>query len=85
MKRINSNKKDYEEREVTDLRPFFWLGLIFIILGIIFVSVPFLEQFLNLADIPWWILLVYKRGSFYFATSPILILVSFLFFLFRLL
>lgn len=48
-----------------------------IILGAIFVALPYLSRvFPGVDRIPWIILYVYKRDGFYFATSPILILLS---------
>lgn len=58
-------------------RSFSSLGWIFIILGILFVSLPYISRiFPNIDRIPWIILWTYKRDGFYFATSPILIIIS---------
>lgn len=54
-----------------------------IILGVLFVLIPFVEPYVSLEDIPPWLIYVYRRGNFYFATSPILILISVLVVLLR--
>ena len=53
------------------------MGWILILLGIIFVAMPYIARFVpDLDRIPWWILWVYRSDGFYFATSPILIFIS---------
>jgi len=60
-------------------RPFTLMGYILIILGLIFVALPMIVRvFPSVDKIPWIILWVYKRDGFYFATSPILIILSIL-------
>jgi len=54
-----------------------------IILGVLFVLIPLVEPYVSLEDIPPWLIYVYRRGNFYFATSPILILISVLVVLLR--
>jgi len=53
------------------------IGLILVILGFILILLPFLSKFLpsieRIPSIIWW---SYKRDNFYFATSPILIIIS---------
>ena len=57
--------------------PFQSMGWILILLGIIFVAMPYIARFVpDLDRIPWWILWVYRSDGFYFATSPILIFIS---------
>ncbi|HHL41027.1 MAG TPA: hypothetical protein ENJ36_00045 [Candidatus Bathyarchaeota archaeon] len=59
--------------------PFTSLGWMLIILGVLFVALPYLTRiFPSLDHVPWWILWVYKRDGFYFATSPLLIILSLL-------
>lgn len=67
------------------MRIFTVIGIILILLGIIFVPIPVLEQYINLAEVPSWLIYVYRRGNFYFATSPILLLASILFLMLKLL
>ena len=57
--------------------PFSSMGWILILLGAIFVALPYITRLVpNIERIPWVILYVYKRDGFYFATSPLLIVVS---------
>jgi hypothetical protein len=57
--------------------PFTSLGWMLILLGAIFVALPYIVRFVpSLERVPWWILWVYKRDGFYFATSPLLIFIS---------
>ena len=55
------------------------MGWILILLGIIFVALPYITKIIpDLERIPWWILWVYRRDGFTFATSPLLIFISIL-------
>ena len=48
-----------------------------IICGALLVLLPVISRSLpNLDRIPWFILWVYRRDGFYFATSPLLIALS---------
>lgn len=59
--------------------PFTSLGWILIVLGVLFVALPYLVRvFPSIDRVPWWVLWVYKRDGFYFATSPLLIILSLL-------
>jgi hypothetical protein len=53
------------------------LGLILIVLGLIMIVLPFISKlfpsFERIPSIIWW---TYRSDNFYFATSPILIIVS---------
>ncbi len=57
------------------------LGIAFILLGLALLVAPVLGRYIAPEDIPSWLLYVYRRGNFYFVTSPILILLSVLLFL----
>ena len=58
-------------------RPFTVLGLFFIILGLILVALPLIIRHLpSLERLPWIVIWVYRRNGFYFATSPLLIIIS---------
>ncbi len=64
--------------------PFASLGILFILIGIAFVLIPILVKIIPHADlenIPWFLLYIYRRDNFVFATSPILITISIVFFL----
>jgi hypothetical protein len=53
------------------------LGVILIASGIVLVALPILARFVpSLDKLPWFILWVYRKNGFYFATSPLLIIVS---------
>ncbi len=58
-------------------RSFTWLGAIMILLGVLFVAIPYLIRYApEIEKLPPILLYVYRRDGFYFATSPILIIVS---------
>lgn len=58
-------------------RPFTTLGLLLIVSGLILVLLPVLARHLPSLDrLPWIIVWVYRKNSFYFATSPLLIIIS---------
>lgn len=66
------------ERDMESLyRPFTTLGLVLIACGLILVALPFVMRSIpSLEKVPWIILWVYRRDGFFFATSPLLILIS---------
>jgi len=66
------------ERDMESLyRPFTTLGLVLIACGLILVALPFVMRSIpSLERVPWIILWVYRRDGFFFATSPLLILIS---------
>ncbi|MEM4245689.1 MAG: hypothetical protein QW390_00155 [Candidatus Bathyarchaeia archaeon] len=56
---------------------FVWLGLLLIIIGFLLIVVPYLIKHMPIMEkIPPLLLYVYRRDGFYFATSPLLILLS---------
>lgn len=56
---------------------FAWLGVIVILLGVLLLAVPYLIRYApEIEKLPPILLYVYRRDGFYFATSPILIIVS---------
>ncbi|MEM3088409.1 MAG: hypothetical protein QXP20_04780 [Candidatus Bathyarchaeia archaeon] len=59
--------------------PFTWIGLIMIVLGILFILIPFIVKYAPAIEkLPPILVYVYRHNNFYFATSPILIIVSIL-------
>jgi len=55
------------------------MGWILILLGVIFVALPYITRIIpDIERIPWWILWVYRSNGFTFATSPLLIFISIL-------
>jgi len=62
-----------------EYRPFAAVGWTLILLGVLFVALPYLTRLVpNIERLPWYIVYVYRSDGFYFATSPILILLSLL-------
>ena len=58
-------------------QPFVILGLTLIVLGVIFLAIPFLVKLApSIERLPPILFWVYRRDGFYFATSPILIIIS---------
>ncbi len=58
-------------------RSFTTLGLILIFSGLLLVLLPFLARYIpSLDNVPWILIWVYRRDGFYFATSPLLIILS---------
>ncbi|MEM0054274.1 MAG: hypothetical protein QXL89_08835, partial [Nitrososphaeria archaeon] len=55
------------------------LGVFFIIIGIAFIAIPMIAKLfssIQLEKIPWILLWIYKSDGFWFATSPILIIIG---------
>ena len=44
--------------------PFTYLGILLIILGLLFVAIPFIGRYVDVEKIPWVILWVYKSDGF---------------------
>ena len=60
-----------------EISPFTVVGALLILMGIIFVAIPYIERVVpDLDRIPWIILWVYRSEGFTFATSPLLIIIS---------
>ena len=59
-----------------EANPLTLLGILLILLGVVFVALPYLSRAVDVEKIPWIILYVYRRDGFTFATSPILLLIS---------
>src|ERR1700683_3200241 len=64
--------------DLTSNAIYYSLGAVFILLGIAFFLVPLMARSGSVSGfkIPWIILYVYNSNGFYFATSPILIIIS---------
>jgi len=64
-------------------------GIVFIVIGILFILIPLVARYIPSKDIvervPWIILYVYRQDGFTFITSPILILISLVYLLYILL
>jgi hypothetical protein len=58
-------------------RPFTALGMLLIVCGLLLVLLPVMARHLPSLDrLPWIFVWVYRKNGFYFATSPLLIIVS---------
>ena len=56
---------------------FTWVGLILIVGGILFVLIPHLVRYVPAIEkFPPILVYIYRRDSFFVATSPILIIIS---------
>jgi len=56
---------------------FTWVGLILIVVGILFVLIPYLMRYVPAIEkLPPILVYIYRRDSFFIATSPILIIIS---------
>ncbi|MCD6593990.1 hypothetical protein J7L00_07935 [Candidatus Bathyarchaeota archaeon] len=55
------------------------LGVLFVVLGLAFIAASLIAKVtpqLSLERIPWILLWIYRRDGFWFATSPILLMIS---------
>jgi hypothetical protein len=52
------------------------MGLLLVLVGVLLIVVPLLIRHLpDLERLPWFILYIYRADGFFFATSPILLVV----------
>lgn len=58
------------------------LGIALILVGGALVVLPVVGRYIDLSRIPWWIIYVYHSNGFYFVTSPLLLLISLITFIF---
>ncbi len=67
-----------QSAELSSNWAFYLLGAFFILLGVALFLIPIIARSGSLSGvkIPWIILYVYKSNGLYFATSPILIIIS---------
>jgi len=59
-------------------------GLLLILIGIALVLIPIIVKLvpeINVEKIPWFLLYIYRKDGFIFATSPLLIIVGIGYFL----
>lgn len=53
------------------------LGILLIILGVIIIAIPLIARYApSIEKLPPLIIWIYKKDNFYFATSPLLIIIS---------
>lgn len=65
-------------------RAFIILGITLVLMGFALILVPIIVKVfpsVNLEKIPWILLYVYRKNGFFFATSPILIIIGIAYFL----
>jgi hypothetical protein len=57
---------------------FYTIGIVFVLIGIAFFLIPLIARSgaFSGMKIPWIVLYVYNTNGFYFATSPLLIILS---------
>lgn len=53
-----------------------WLGIAFILIGVALVLIPILGRYIDLSQVPSWLIYIYHSNGFYFVTSPLLIVLS---------
>jgi len=61
-----------------EISPYTVIGFLLILLGVLFVALPYLRGVVDFDKIPWYLIWVYRSDGFTFATSPILIIISLL-------
>jgi len=65
-------------------RSFIIFGVTLILIGIALILVPIIVKLfpsVNVEKIPWFLLYIYRKNGFFFATSPILIIIGIAYFL----
>jgi len=60
------------------MHPLTWLGLAFVLIGISLIILPIAARHVELDRLPGWLIYVYRSDGFFFATSPLLLLLSLL-------
>ncbi len=58
------------------IHPLTWLGIALILIGVALVLLPIVGKYVDLSQVPSWLIYVYHSDGFYFVTSPILIVLS---------
>jgi hypothetical protein len=58
------------------MHPLTWLGIALILTGVALVLLPTLGKFIDLPQVPSWLIYVHHSDGFYFVTSPILLVIS---------
>jgi hypothetical protein len=65
-------------------RPFSALGVMLVLMGIVLILIPIIVKLvpeIDVEKIPWFLLYIYHKDGFFFATSPLLILIGIIYFL----
>lgn len=58
------------------MHPLTWLGITLILVGVALVLLPILGKYIDLSQVPSWLIYVYRSDGFYFVTSPLLLALS---------
>lgn len=58
------------------MHPLTWLGIALILVGAALVLLPILGKYIDLSQVPPWLIYVYRSDGFYFVTSPLLLALS---------
>lgn len=53
-----------------------WLGVALIFIGVALVLFPILGKYIDLSQVPSWLIYIYHNNGFYFVTSPLLLMLS---------
>lgn len=53
-----------------------WLGVALILVGVALVLLPILGKYIDLSQVPSWLIYIYHSNGFYFVTSPLLLVLS---------
>jgi len=58
------------------MHPLTWLGVALILIGVALVLLPILGKYIDLSQVPSWLIYTYHSNGFYFVTSPLLLVLS---------
>lgn len=58
------------------MHPLTWLGIALILIGVALVLLPVLGRYVDLSQVPSWLVYIYHSDGFYFVTSPLLLVLS---------
>ncbi len=58
------------------MHPLTLLGIALILIGVALVLLPILGKYIDLSQVPPWLIYVYHSDGFYFVTSPLLLVLS---------
>ena len=58
------------------MHPLTWLGIALILIGVALVLLPIIGKYVDLSQVPPWLIYIYKSDGFVFVTSPLLLLLS---------
>ncbi len=53
-----------------------WLDIAFVLIGVALLLLPILGKYIDLSQVPSWLIYIYHSNGFYFLTSPLLLVLS---------